>query len=234
MKIIICVLLLLSGIYANDRAINERMLRQKAFNNRSNVIARTQNQTQNTDTTSFFVALEGSLNNTVLKKNIESTNVNTTSFIKQRVFGGAMKVGFMDIDRFIGGRFYAEGSYTGLSDFMIFGLGLNLDILVNFLDSKMWNVGVFAGIGGGMYVATFKNDSLNSSGKTPLSPAGWINAGFRFTIFGNQAIEITYRYPYTYASIYKDSIVVPGTTGQETTSYSYKSDYIGISYAFAF
>lgn len=226
-RVILCVLILASPIFANDRRFVHPSLAKRQ--------STSQSQIKRDDSSAiFFVGIEGQMYNAMLKHTIEGNGSDTSQISKESGFGGALKVGIVDMPDFIGGRFYAEGSYMGLRDFNVFTLGLNVDMMINFIDSNIWNIGVFAGVGGGMYVAFFKNPALNSNAKVPLSPTGWLNLGLRFTIFKNQGIELTYRLPYIYAPIYKDTQTPVGSSSSITTSYLLKSGYFGFGYTLAF
>lgn len=188
---------------------------------------------QENDLTQFFFGIDVGISMANILYSLTEMKETSTSS-KSYSLNSGFKVGVSNIDKYIGGRFYGEGSYIKIPKFHILNLGVNIDLLLNFYNAKTWGIGGFFGIGGGMYMVLFDDDSLKNSGKVPFSPIGWLGGGFRFVLENTHSFELSYRYSYIYASIYNYSESRPEIAGSATTQYKLKTDNITLSYILSF
>ena len=145
-----------------------------------------------------------------------------------------LKVGIVSEDEWVGGRFYAEMSYTKFPKFDVINIGVDLDLLVKYYEAVSWKIGGFLGLGGGMNVALIADKTLDSAGKKSLISVGWANVGLvRFLYYhstGNHGAELNVKITYVTPTIYS----LKDTNTGITTSYKGSSSTIMLSYVYQF
>lgn len=145
-----------------------------------------------------------------------------------------LKGGIVSEDEWVGGRFYAELSYTKFPKFDVVSVGVDLDLLIKYYETPSWKIGGFIGLGGGMNLALIADSALDNAGKKSLISVGWVNVGLlRFIYYhstGNHGAELNAKIAYVTPTIYslKDK-----NTGI-TTSYKGSSSSVMISYIYQF
>lgn len=143
-------------------------------------------------------------------------------------------LGLYSEGNYFGGRIYTNVSVFKTKLFSVLDGGVNIDLFINFLGSDFFDMGAIFGVGGGMYLVKLDN-SLSKNAKVPLSPIGWVNAGFRLKLLGN-SLEVIYKMPYIYASLYNNAISMQTPSGFQTKSdmYSMKANSLNINYVYYF
>lgn len=187
------------------------------------------------DSNGFMLGLDAGMAYYNLNHKVKDSGVKNIQ--KQSSFtpNANVKLGISNESGYIGGRFYGEGGFFSMEKFHIIVGGVNVDLLVNFTNNEVWNFGAFVGLGGGMYLALFRDKSLSSAGKVPLSPIGWANTGLRLK-YNHHAFEVLLRVPYIYAAIYKYSGSKQGNSGTQSIDDNYflKAGMINIGYVYTF
>ncbi|RDU65074.1 outer membrane beta-barrel protein [Helicobacter sp. MIT 14-3879] len=191
---------------------------------------------QNEESIKFFIGGNFGIDISALKYSYENLNTSTLKTTRSASASFGFKGGILSEEKYLGGRFYAEGSYIKIPKFHILTMGLNIDLLINYYQSRKWSLGLFLGLGGGMHIAMFADDELKNNGKVPLSPIGWVNIGLVRFIYRSHSFEFSFRYPYIFASIYKDSATknINGVLQNQTIGYKFKSDTLLFSYVYNF
>lgn len=179
----------------------------------------------------FLLGFDAGIANIHLNRILESNDKKDISQSQYYTYNLALKTGIYSESGYFGGRIYAVSGYSSLNDFDILNLGLNLDFLINFLDSNRFNFGIILGIGGGMYFPLYKNPIFSPLGRPPFSPVGWVNTGVRLRS-GIHSFEISYQWPYIYSSIYNDSLSSP--TGMKSETYTMNAKFLNIGYILYF
>lgn len=173
----------------------------------------------------IFIGLGGGLTRTIIKHTIkQDDNQTSAKNINERSFINGFIGAYSDRSYF-GGRMYVSGSYFTTPFFKIIDGGLNIDLLINFVDSNTWNIGTILGLGGGMYLASLQDKSLAKEAISALSPIGWVNTGFRVKFKGS-SLEIIYKIPFTDALVYNNAIY---TNTQNTLQTKYDIYYLRAS-----
>lgn len=147
--------------------------------------------------------------------------------------GLGFRGGIVNMDKWVGGRFGGELAYMKIPKFHIITLGLHLDFLINFYTTNSWSVGTFVATGGGMYMALFDDENLESSGKVPFSPIGWVSGGLRFNHLRHN-VELAYRYGYIFANVYSNSYQNAPIASSATEKYALRASNIIFSYILTF
>lgn len=225
MKIILTIIVFILCINAND--IN---FRQQAIQ-KDNVINQ---EEESVNDYGILLGLGWGLAEIFTKHTIEQGANKTVSISKNKSHAINAFIGLYSDSGHFGGRVYAGGSIFKTPLFSVLDGGLNLDLFINFLDSNIFNIGTILGIGGGMYIVKL-NDTLSSEGKVPLSPIGWVNAGFRIKLLGS-SLEVIYKMPYIYASVYNNAISTQSQNIFETKAdmYFIKANSINVNYVYYF
>lgn len=183
----------------------------------------------------FFVGLQFGIDIVSMQHITEDDNRNKAT---QNSLSGSgsvgLKGGIVSEDEWVGGRFYAELSYTKFPKFNVINVGVDLDLLIKYYEAVSWKIGGFIGLGGGMNLALIADRGLDSAGKKSLISVGWVNVGLvRFIYYhstGNHGAELNAKITYVTPTIYslKDK-----NTGI-TTSYKGSSSTIMLSYVYQF
>lgn len=183
----------------------------------------------------FFVGLQFGIDIVNMQHITEDDNRNKAT---QNSLSGSgsvgLKGGIVSEDEWVGGRFYAEMSYTKFPKFNVINVGVDLDLLIKYYEAVSWKIGGFIGLGGGMNLALIADRGLDSAGKKSLISVGWVNVGLvRFIYYhstGNHGAELNAKITYVTPTIYslKDK-----NTGI-TTSYKGSSSTIMLSYVYQF
>lgn len=197
---------------------------------------------KNKQNTNFFVGINAGLEMPILKYSFKDFDTQISNTSKSTTYSIGGKIGIISEDKYIGGRFYGEISYMKVPKFQIITAGLDVDLLINYYRTDTWSIGGFLGIGGGMYGVMFADDELKDTGKVPFSPIGWFNIGLVRYVYKNNSFELTFRYPYVFASIYKDSSTFYKNNGtnnskvlqNQTIGYKLQSSSLIFSYAYQF
>ena len=183
----------------------------------------------------FFIGLHFGIDIVSMQHITEDENRNKTT---QNSLSGSgsvgLKGGIVSEDEWVGGRFYAEMSYTKFPKFNVINLGVDLDLLFKYYEAVSWKIGGFLGLGGGMNLALIADKTLDSSGKKSLIAVGWVNVGLvRFIYYhstGNHGAELNAKIAYVTPTIYSLKDKATGIT----TSYKGNSSTIMISYVYQF
>lgn len=197
---------------------------------------------KNKKDTNFFAGINIGLEMPVLKYSFKDFDTQISNTTKSTTYSIGGKIGIISEDRYIGGRFYGEIAYMKVPKFKIITAGLDVDLLISYYRTDDWSIGGFLGIGGGMYGVMFADDELQSSGKVPFSPIGWFNIGLVRYVYKNNSFELIFRYPYVFASIYKDSNTLYKNNGSDsskvlqnqTIGYKLQSSSLMLSYDYQF
>ncbi len=183
----------------------------------------------------FFIGLQFGIDIVSMQHITEDDNRNKNT---QNSLSGSgsigLKGGIVSEDEWVGGRFYAELSYTKFPKFDIVSMGVDLDLLVKYYEAVSWKIGGFLGLGGGMNLALIADKTLDSSGKKSLISVGWVNVGLvRFIYYhstGNHGAELNAKIAYVTPTIYS----LKDKTTNITTSYKGSSSSIMLSYVYQF
>lgn len=190
--------------------------------------------TQSGDEYGVLLGLGWGLANVFTKHTISQDDTKTDSIVKNQVNAINVFLGLYSDGGHFGGRIYANASVFKTPLFSVLDGGVNLDLLINFMDSNFFNLGTIFGVGGGMYVVKL-DSSLSSKSKIPLSPIGWINVGFRMKLAGS-SLEFVYKMPYLYTSVYNNAISMQTPNGFQSKSdiYSLKATSLNVNYVHYF
>ncbi len=183
----------------------------------------------------FFIGLQFGIDIVSMQHITEDDNRNKAT---QNSLSGSgsvgLKGGIVSEDEWVGGRFYAELSYTKYPKFDIVSVGVDLDLLVKYYEAVSWKIGGFIGLGGGMNLALIADKTLDSSGKKSLISVGWVNVGLvRFIYYhstGNHGAELNAKIAYVTPTIYS----LKDKATNITTSYKGSSSVIMLSYVYQF
>lgn len=160
-------------------------------------------------------------------------SANTKKWLSGGVSLGA-KGGIISEEEWLGGRFYAELSYSKFPKFNVLSVGVDLDLLIKYYETQGWKIGGFLGLGGGMNMAFIADSALKKEGEKSLIAVGWVNIGLvRFVYYhrtGIHSAELNAKISYLTPTIYSLKNIESGVT----TSYKGSASGVVMSYIYQF
>lgn len=189
---------------------------------------------QRSDKISFFAGAQLGIDAVSMQ---EITAIDRSSHTKKWLSGGVSlgaKGGIVSEEEWLGGRFYAELSYSKFPKFNVLSVGVDLDLLIKYYETQGWKIGGFLGLGGGMNMAFIADSALKKEGEKSLIAVGWVNVGLvRFVYYhrtGIHSAELNVKISYLTPTIYSLKNVESGVT----TSYKGSASGVVVSYVYQF
>lgn len=189
---------------------------------------------QKSDKISFFVGASFGIDAISMQEIVAiDRSANTKKWLGGSASFGA-KGGIISEEEWLGGRFYAEISYTKFPKFNVLNMGVDLDLLIKYYETASWKIGGFLGLGGGMNMAFVADGALKKEGEKSLIAVGWVNVGLvRFVYYhrtGIHSAELNAKISYLTPTIYSLKNVESGVT----TSYKGSASGVVVSYIYQF
>ena len=189
---------------------------------------------QRSDKISFFVGASFGIDAISMQEIVAiDRSANTKKWLSGSASFGA-KGGIISEEEWLGGRFYAEISYTKFPKFNVLNMGVDLDLLIKYYETASWKIGGFLGLGGGMNMAFVADSALKKEGEKSLIAVGWVNIGLvRFVYYhrtGIHSAELNAKISYLTPTIYSLKNVESGVT----TSYKGSASGVVVSYIYQF
>ena len=189
---------------------------------------------QRSDKISFFAGASIGIDAVSMQ---EITAIDRSTNTKKWLSGGVSlgaKGGIISEEEWLGGRFYAELSYSKFPKFNVLSVGVDLDLLIKYYETQGWKIGGFLGLGGGMNMAFIADSALKKEGEKSLIAVGWVNIGLvRFVYYhrtGIHSAELNAKISYLTPTIYSLKNVESGVT----TSYKGSASGVVMSYIYQF
>lgn len=189
---------------------------------------------QRSDKISFFAGAQLGIDAVSMQ---EITAIDRSANTKKWLSGGVSlgaKGGIVSEEEWLGGRFYAELSYSKFPKFNVLSVGVDLDLLIKYYETQGWKIGGFLGLGGGMNMAFIADSALKKEGEKSLIAVGWVNVGLvRFVYYhrtGIHSTELNVKISYLTPTIYSLKNVESGVT----TSYKGSASGVVVSYVYQF
>ena len=189
---------------------------------------------QRSDKISFFAGAQFGIDAVSMQ---EIVAIDRSANTKKWLNGGASfgaKGGIVSEEEWLGGRFYAELSYSKFPKFNVLSVGVDLDLLIKYYETQGWKIGGFLGLGGGMNMAFVADSALKKEGEKSLIAVGWVNVGLvRFVYYhrtGIHSAELNVKISYLTPTIYSLKNVESGVT----TSYKGSASGVVMSYVYQF
>lgn len=189
---------------------------------------------QRSDKISFFAGAQLGIDAVSMQ---EITAIDRSANTKKWLSGGVSlgaKGGIVSEEEWLGGRFYAELSYSKFPKFNVLSVGVDLDLLIKYYETQGWKIGGFLGLGGGMNMAFIADSALKKEGEKSLIAVGWVNVGLvRFVYYhrtGIHSAELNVKISYLTPTIYSLKNVESGIT----TSYKGSASGVVVSYVYQF
>lgn len=189
---------------------------------------------QRSDKISFFAGAQLGIDAVSMQEIMAiDRSANTKKWLSGGVSLGA-KGGIVSEEEWLGGRFYAELSYSKFPKFNALSVGVDLDLLIKYYETQGWKIGGFLGLGGGMNMAFIADSALKKEGEKSLIAVGWVNVGLvRFVYYhrtGIHSTELNVKISYLTPTIYSLKNVESGVT----TSYKGSASGVVVSYVYQF
>lgn len=189
---------------------------------------------QRSDKISFFAGAQLGIDAVSMQEIMAiDRSANTKKWLSGGVSLGA-KGGIVSEEEWLGGRFYAELSYSKFPKFNVLSVGVDLDLLIKYYETQGWKIGGFLGLGGGMNMAFIADSALKKEGEKSLIAVGWVNVGLvRFVYYhrtGIHSAELNVKISYLTPTIYSLKNVESGVT----TSYKGSASGVVVSYVYQF
>lgn len=189
---------------------------------------------QRSDKISFFAGAQLGIDAVSMQ---EIMAIDRSAHAKKWLSGGVSlgaKGGIVSEEEWLGGRFYAELSYSKFPKFNVLSVGVDLDLLIKYYETQGWKIGGFLGLGGGMNMAFIADSALKKEGEKSLIAVGWVNVGLvRFVYYhrtGIHSAELNVKISYLTPTIYSLKNVESGVT----TSYKGSASGVVVSYVYQF
>lgn len=189
---------------------------------------------QRSDKISFFAGAQLGIDAVSMQEIVAiDRSANAKKWLSGGVSIGA-KGGIVSEEEWLGGRFYAELSYSKFPKFNVLSVGVDLDLLIKYYETQGWKIGGFLGLGGGMNMAFIADSALKKEGEKSLIAVGWVNVGLvRFVYYhrtGIHSAELNVKISYLTPTIYSLKNVESGVT----TSYKGSASGVVVSYVYQF